>query len=136
MKIPYHGTHSCNAFKDYYLKQAGCGLPVYAGSRHQKGHGIFSNLFRFAVPLLKKAGIGLAKHLLNTGSNILGDVSAGEPIKQAAKKRFIETGKNVLSSIGFKQSGSGKRRGKKRKSKKQIFARKRRCRSLTPDIFD
>ena len=97
---PYRcSRHSNSHICDYYTNQAAYGLPVYMGSRHQKGHGFFSSLFRFTIPLLKRGGIGLAKHLLKTGSNIVSDVEAGKSLKQSAQDRFIETGTNVVGTL-------------------------------------
>ena len=44
-------------YEDYYMQQSGSGLPVYAGGRGQRGHGIgsiLSGFFRSAVPFLKR----------------------------------------------------------------------------------
>jgi hypothetical protein len=56
MKVMY----CCNADKasldQYYANQAGGYMPVYAGARMQRGHGlgsIFSAIGRFALPILR-----------------------------------------------------------------------------------
>ena len=68
-----------NRFMAYYASQAGSGLPGYAGSASQYGYGlggIFRNLFRFAMPLLK-TGYTMAKpHLKTAVRNLAGDVIA------------------------------------------------------------
>ena len=66
----------------YYMNQAGGELPGFIGASTQYGHGlggIFRNLFRMAVPLLKK-GFNIAKpHLKTAATSIIGDVvSAGK----------------------------------------------------------
>ena len=109
MHVKYHCTNSNDPLCNYYVKQAAYGLPVYAGSRGQRGHGFFSSLFRLAVPFLKKGGLSLAKHLLHTGSNIVSDVESGQFIRDAAKKRFIETGKGVLNEVTGGQFGHGRK---------------------------
>lgn len=46
-------------FADYYVNQAGNGMPVFAGTAMQRGHGIGSilkGLFRVATPLIKTVG--------------------------------------------------------------------------------
>ena len=78
----------------------------------------FSSLFRFAVPLLKKGGIGLAKHVLKTGSNIETDVEGGKSFKQAARDHFTETG----------QRGSGKPlKSRKNPKRKSLPIRAKKC---------
>ena len=107
MRIPYTCTNANDHFCNYYLKQAAYGLPAYAGSLHQKGHGFFSNLFCSAIPLLKRGGISLARHLFKTGSNRVNDVEAGKSLGESAKRRFIETGKGVINQIIGNQAGQG-----------------------------
>ena len=97
MRVQYHCSNTNKPFCRYYQNQAAYGLPlpVFAGNRNQRGHGFFSSLIRFAVPLLKKGGLSLAKHLLHTGSNIVSDIESGKNIRESAKNHFVETGKGV-----------------------------------------
>ncbi len=72
---PY--TRDDTRYISYYMNQAGGELPGFVGTSTQYGHGlggIFRNLFRMAVPLLKR-GFNLAKpHLKTAATNIVGDV--------------------------------------------------------------
>ena len=46
-------------FADYYVNQAGHGMPVFSGGSMQRGHGIGSilkGLFRVALPLIARVG--------------------------------------------------------------------------------
>ena len=57
-------TFCCNPrlIEEYYSNQVGNGLPVFSGSRVQKGHGIgslLSGLVRSAVPLIKRSAKAL-----------------------------------------------------------------------------
>ena len=104
-------------FTDYYVNQAGGSLPVFQGSRGQRGHGfgsVLSGLFRSAMPMLKRIG----KQALTTGAYIASDMLGGKKFDESAKTRvrqginsFLEPGTDVID-----QTGSGRtRRALKRK---------------------
>ena len=126
----------CDASRDlyekYYLGQSGDGIPVYVGSRGQRGHGLGSllgGLFRSAMPLIRRGLASFGKHALKTGLEIANDVTEGRSVKESAKRRVGEGIKRFASSaFGSSQSGSGKRRkvkrlkaSKKRKTVNDIF---------------
>jgi hypothetical protein len=101
--------------EDYYINQAGGGMPIFAGSRNQAGHGfgsVMGGLFRSALPMLKRIG-GQA---LRTGTQILGDMASGKKFSDVALQRVSE-GLNSLATSrdGSMQEGSGKRGSRKRK---------------------
>lgn len=83
-------------YEEYYLQQAGSGLPVYSGVRSQRGHGLLSGLARMAIPLLKQSGKTLLKEGFRTGANILGDVLLGRNIKSAAQQRMKQGGQRLF----------------------------------------
>lgn len=90
---------SRNIYEDYYLRQAGYGLPVFIGSRYQRGHGlgnILGGLTRAIVPMLKRGGQAILKEGARSGMGVLSDVLAGQSFKQAAQKRSKEAGKRLL----------------------------------------
>lgn len=66
-----------NRFVHYYVSQSGGNLPGFYGAPVMYGRGIgslFSKLFRFVSPLVKK-GFAIAKpHLKTAASNIASDV--------------------------------------------------------------
>ena len=103
-------------FTDYYVNQAGGSLPVFQGSRGQRGHGfgsVLSGLFRSAVPMLKRIG----KHALTTGAHIASDMLGGKKFDESARAR-VRQGINsfLLPDDVSEQTGSGRRRrGIKRK---------------------
>jgi hypothetical protein len=118
MKKPYCCDDSRELYERYYdLQQHGKGdFPVYVGRYAQRGHGIgniIGSLFRRILPALK----ALAPHVLRVGTNVVEDVSKGKSWKEAAAKRIPE---GVLEAIKGRQTGSGKRRGKKR-ARRDIF---------------
>jgi len=88
-------AYCCDAsrhmYEDYYSRQAGGEMPVFAGSRYQRGHGLGSILGgffrRFIVPLFKTHGKTLALDTLRTGMNVADDVlSSGRGFKESVKK--------------------------------------------------
>lgn len=90
----------------------------------QRGYGIFSNLGRYAIPLMLKVGKYLGKSLLTTGKNVLDDVSQGKAFKTASRDRIFESGRAIKKDILRKlQSGGGIKR-QKRDKKKQFKRRK------------
>jgi len=99
-------------YEDYYAEQCGSGMPVYQGSRGQRGHGlgsILSGLFRSAWPILRNAGKSFGKRALQTGLNIANDVVEGSTFRDAASRRVPEGIKGFAES-NYGQTGSGKRR--------------------------
>ena len=81
-------------YEDYYLRQSGNGLPVFQGSRGQRGHGLgsmLSGLFRSTVPMIKRGLATFGKHALKTGLEIAGDVTEGKSFKDSARERIVPT---------------------------------------------
>ena len=88
--------------KSYYKNQVGGVIPPYVGTRYQRGGGLGSllgSLGRVAIPLLKKAGSGVAKQALHTGVRLAGDILAGKNVKKAVKKRTVESGKELVKNL-------------------------------------
>lgn len=98
---------------DYYLNQSGYGLPVYSGTRIQRGYGLggfFASLFRSALPLIKRGAKVVGRELLRTGVGVARDALKGENVKDSAKRRFTETGKDLAARAvthAESQLGSG-----------------------------
>ena len=133
MKRPYCCDDSRAFYEQYYdRQQKGHGdFPVYVGRSMQRGHGLgnlLRSLLRRALPIMKAA----APHVLRTGANVVQDVVSGKTWKEAAIKRVPEGLRDVklndktpgvLSTAadlverftGNEQSGSGKRKRKRRK---------------------
>ena len=119
----------CDASRDlyekYYLTQTGDGVPVYIGSRGQRGHGLgsmLSGLFRSAMPLIRRGLATFGRHTLKTGLEIANDVADGQSVKDSAKRRVGQGIKRFASqAFGNNQSGSGTRS----KSARLLFTRKR-----------
>ena len=91
MFVPYQCCQQ--SFEDYYTHQSGNGLNYYQGSPFQKGYGfggLFRSLFRAAVPLFKSGAKAVGKQLFHTGVDVLNDLSRGDNINEAAKRRLKE----------------------------------------------
>lgn len=121
-------------YQDYYVNQAGGELPVFQGSRGQRGHGfgsVLSGLFRSAMPMLKRIG----KQALTTGAHIASDMLGGKKFDESARMRvrqginsFLPTDDDVSE-----QTGSGQRR---RIAYKRKRLQKHRVSKRRGDIFD
>ena len=139
MKTKYCCDAARSLYTDYYVNQAGNGaIPVFQGTRGQRGHGfgsVLSGLFRSAMPMLKRIG----KQALTTGAYIASDLLGGKTFEDSAKSRVRQGIKSFLppeedESEQTQQTGSGPRRRvtykRKRPARKVVGKRKRR------DIFD
>jgi hypothetical protein len=132
-------------YKEYYENQAGGNLNVFRGSPNQRGYGlggIFSNLFRFIMPLFKTHALPVIKsgaqtitsEAVKTAANIASDLINGRNIKDSAKQHSNEYVDNIKNQalISLQKGGSIKRRKQSKKNKK---IKKQKLRSLQ-DIFD
>ncbi|GFY30296.1 uncharacterized protein TNCV_4065471 [Trichonephila clavipes] len=92
----------------YYCKQQ-IGSGSYFASNYpiQRGYGLFSNLRRYAMPIMMKAGKYLGKHLLSTGQNVLEDMSQGKSFKEASKYQLRQVGEEIKKDILRKLKGGG-----------------------------
>lgn len=107
-----------------FSHQKGSGLPIYQGLPHQRGYGVFTNLFkRFGVPLLKYLG----KKAFIAGKNIGEDIIVNNTdpkhaIKSHLKKSAKTVGFDALSEASKRlaQVGSGRRRKRQRVSKRRV----------------
>ena len=109
----------------------GSGLPVFAGSRRQRGGSIFGSLKRFFTPIAKFVGRNLLSHGVGLAQDVASDVLAGKNVKDSflshGKSRATNLGKSVLkeglSSLS-NMVGQGKRRSTKSKKRPKRIKRK------------
>ena len=123
-------------FTDYYVSQAGGSLPVFQGSRGQRGHGfgsVLSGLFRSAVPMLKRIG----KQALTTGAYIASDMLGGKKFDESARSRVRQGINSFLPpDDSSEQTGSGRRRRvAKRKRVNKRVSTYRKSVKISRDIF-
>lgn len=123
-------------YEDYYKSQSGSGLPVFEGSRGQRGHGLgsmLSGLFRSAMPMIRRGLAAFGRHALKTGLEVANDVVEGQSFSNSARRRVPEGIKRFAGMSDFSgQSGSGRNKSRRRKraasvkrSKKRIAKKKR-----------
>ena len=83
---------SRDMYEDYYAKQSGGSMPVFVGTKRQRGHGIgsmLSGLFRNVVLPFLKGNVGsLAGNVLKTGAQVLDDVVQGKSLKDTVKSEY------------------------------------------------
>lgn len=138
MYVPYRCCQK--SFEDYYTNQTGHGLNFYKGSTFQRGYGLgglFQSFFRAAVPLLKSGAKAVGKQILHSGVNLLNDVTQGQNVRLAAKRRLKEAGNMLTDKAAAKVKtliGSG-RRNKKRKRVIKRPTSHRAKKEKTHDIF-
>lgn len=129
MKRKYCCDASKGMYEDYYVSQAGNGIPVFQGARGQRGHGfgsVLGGLFRSAMPMLKRIG----KQGLLTAASIASDVLGGKSFGESARMR-VRDGINTFlpPNQDSEQTGGGRRRTHTRKRYKR--KRNKRYRSGT-----
>lgn len=137
MYVPYRCCQK--SFEDYYIHQSGSGLNYYQGANFQRGYGfgsLFRSFFRAAVPLLKSGAKTVGKQLFHSGVNMLNDISKGDDLKVATKRRLKEAGQQLTDKAAVKLKtmiGSG--RNKKRKYPKKRTSTRRVKKAKAHDIF-
>ena len=109
-------------------------MPVFQGSRGQRGHGfgsVLSGLFRSAMPMLKRIG----KQALTTGAYIASDMLGGKKFDESARMRVRQGINSFLPQQDdvSEQTGGGRARRVAVK-RKRTSSRKRRTKRHD-DIF-
>lgn len=123
-------------YENYYMDQVGSGLPIFVGSRGQRGHGLGSvlgGLFRSAVPMVKKGLASLGKNAIRTGLSIATDVLEGKNAGEAAKSRLAQGIKNLVDEH---EPVSRKRPAPKQQPQRKKLRRNRGGQFRHKDIFD
>lgn len=116
-------------YEEYYMNQSGNGVPVFQGSRGQRGHGLgsmLSGLFRSAMPMIKRGLAFFGKQALKTGLEVANDVVEGDTFDNSARRRIPEGIKRVATAANFSgQSGSGRNRRCRKKKAKRVCKKRR-----------
>lgn len=118
-------------FTNYYVNQAGNGMPVFSGTAMQRGHGlgsILKGLFRIATPLLKTAG----KQVLRKSAPIIKEAG-----KQVLKRGLQEMTSSKQPKI-MRVTGEVLQNAvtKPKQPKKRVQRRRQPKRVVSHDIFD
>lgn len=107
MKKKFCCEASRGMYEDYYNRQTGGEIPVFAGARRQRGHGlgsILSGLFRKIVPFIKSNVKNVGRNLLRTGVDIAGDVLGGRRLKESAQQRIPQGLKRTSEDLDWKST--------------------------------
>ena len=121
------------------MDQSGSGMPFFAGSPGQRGHGLgsmLSGFFRSAFPMIKRVLKSFGKHALKSGLEVANDVVEGNSFTDSLKQRVPEGIKRFATSENFiDQSGSGRRRTKRRRKTLNKKKKKKKRTHRHKDIF-
>ena len=82
--------------ESYYRAQAGGNIPAYS---MQEGRGLFGNLFRLAVPLIKAGARKALPHVIRAGKRVVRDIAQGQSVSSSLKKHAIKAAGEALSSV-------------------------------------
>jgi hypothetical protein len=114
-------------YKKYYDNQSASGIASFHGTRIQKGgkygEGFFGDI---VLPFIKMIFPAIGKRAMPSVLRVGEDILSGENVRQSALKRLKEAGKDIADESlniiknTLHQSGSGKRRKRKFKSKRKI----------------
>jgi len=114
-------------YEDYYTGQVGGNMPVFPGTRYQRGHGlgnVIGGLFRRVVlpflrtstkgivPFLKKEQKDANQKCVVNWNRSGDDVLEGESLKSSVKKRLPQGMKRTAGDVDW-QTGSGFRKRRK-----------------------
>lgn len=113
-----------NEEEQYFMQQAGTGIAVHQGFKHQKGYNFWGKLIKWVSPIVRFLG----RTALSTGADIAEDVIVNDKdLKESVKERVAEAGKTIVKkgaekARSYAQKGSGRKR--KRKTKKMSSRKK------------
>lgn len=137
-------TYDQNRFVQYYVNQAGGSLPGFYGAPVMYGRGIgslFSKLFRFVSPLVKKGFAFVKPHLKTAAKNIASDAIGNVMQKMSRVEAQEGSGIMILSKRPRKRPPGQRlmrfdKKGVERKIKSVKKRKvKRRKSSKSSDIF-
>jgi len=133
-----HRQYCCDASRDlyseYYSRQNGGEIPVFAGRRFQRGHGLGSILGgfvrRLVLPFFKTNAKSMLENAARTGIEVADDVIQGRKFKDSVKNRVPVGIKRGIEDIAFQSPPAKRRRGATESN-----TRRRRRRGYQRDIF-
>ena len=127
-----------NPYCDYYNKQAGSGISVYAGHKYQTGGGFFGKILKQLKPALKY----ISRKGFDTMANIGSDFFNGENIIESGKKNLLNTAKDVLTDARTsldeykkKQTGGSRRKRSASRSKSRARSVSRKKKKTTKKLY-
>ena len=132
-----HRQYCCDASRDlyeeYYSRQNGGEIPVFAGKRFQRGHGLGSILGgfvrRLVLPFFQTNAKSMLKNVAKTGMEVADDVIEGRWFVDSVKKRVPVGIKKVLRTLCFslsqqrdRETGRQQQRRRHRQYRRDIFS--------------
>ena len=74
-------------------------MPVFSGSRRQRGGNVLGALKNVFMPMLRTVGRKGAQAALGLATDVIGDVTAGRNIKESIKQRGLRRAKRLGSDL-------------------------------------
>jgi len=107
-----HKVYCCDASRDlyewYYSHQQGGEIPVFAGRRFQRRHGLGSILGgfvgRLVLPFFKTNAKSMLKNATKTGVEVASDVIDGRSFSDSVKDRVPAGIKRGVEEIAFQST--------------------------------
>ena len=122
-----HRQYCCDASRDlyaeYYSRQNGGEIPVFAGRRFQRGHGLGSILGGFVrclvLPFFKANAKSMLKNDARTDVEVADDVIQGRSFADSVKNRVPAGIKRGVEDIAFQSTPTKRRNGTTVKRRRQ-----------------
>ena len=129
----FFNKDNAHTLSDYYTKKSkyGAGIPGYHGDIFQRGNGLWGDIFRASLPIVKYLGKQTANTLIRTGS----DVISGENFIDSLKKQSKGTVKNIVDDIAEKASTTITGNGKHKQRKRKIINRRKTSKNKRRKLF-
>ena len=121
------------------MNQMGRGLPAFAGTKVQRGHGlggILRGLVKVAMPVLKQGAKKLGKSALKTGIDVAAEVARGKTVKEAVKEKIGGQRGRPRKTAKPAKRGRPKKVQKKGVPPKRVSLQKGTVVKRFKDIFD
>ena len=77
----------------------GSGMPVFAGSRRQRGGGVLGSLKSFFMPILSRLGITGTQAAMNVAQNVAQDLVSGKNIAASLKQHGLQAAKRLGNEV-------------------------------------
>jgi hypothetical protein len=133
MIVPFNPHDSTEFYEEYYSRQAGNGLSVYAGRRIMDGDGLGSFLggvMKKMAPTLKGLAKSAAKTVGKQALNVMHDVVDGKDFRSSAARGLKNAGGEMMEDVFKAVSG----RKRKHTSRQKSGKRRRITRKNVPGI--
>ena len=143
MLIPFDSTSTERAYNNHHEQPTQIGgmhIPIYAGSKTQRGHGlgaIFGSLLKSALPMIKQGAMSLGKTALKTGLGVAHDALTKKNLKEAFRDNTQRAGSKLLQKAikSYNKPNKKKRQLTSNPTSRRTSRGKRRKIQRSRDIF-